>query len=123
MSGAALAGVLIFDTLPGLFIGIVTTEHPRARGRGRDQGRGAGRRDGPLRRRHRGAQLGLLAADLRRQGVQFLLAGDVGQVRDVLAGAAGDELLVRAYPTVREAVAAVRVDGNRATGSDGVSPS
>jgi sulfate permease, SulP family len=52
--------------------------------------------------------LGLLAADLHRQGVQLLFARDIGQVRDVLAREAVERPLVRTYPTVRDAVDAVR---------------
>ena len=48
-----------------------------------------------------------LAADLQRDGVQLLLARDVGQVRDVLRTAAADESLTRVYPSVRAAVESV----------------
>jgi SulP family sulfate permease len=48
--------------------------------------------------------LGELAENLRRDGVQLLLARDVGQVRDVLRTAAADESLTRVYPSVRAAV-------------------
>jgi SulP family sulfate permease len=48
--------------------------------------------------------LGELAADLRRDGVQLLLARDVGQVRDVLRTAVAEESLTRVSPSVRAAV-------------------
>ncbi|HKX71151.1 MAG TPA: SulP family inorganic anion transporter [Acidimicrobiales bacterium] len=165
---AALAGVLVFDTLPGLFIGIAVSfallvyraSHPHiavlgevagSGGQYVDVGRHPENRQEPgvviLRvegglffanadairdsiRRHAAEpgtravvldaetvpfvdvsaarMLGLLAADLQRQGVQLLFARDVGQVRDVLARAERDRPLVRAYPTVRDAVEAAR---------------
>jgi predicted RecB family endonuclease len=52
--------------------------------------------------------LGELAEDLKRDGVELLLARDVGQVRDVLRAAA-DESLTRVYPSVRAAVDSLRV--------------
>jgi sulfate permease, SulP family len=52
--------------------------------------------------------LGELAEDLRRDGVELLLARDVGQVRDVLRTAAADESLTRVYPSVRAAVDSLR---------------
>jgi sulfate permease, SulP family len=176
---AALAGVLVFDTLPGLFIGIAVSlllliyrasrpyvavlgEVPGAPGQYADVARHPENRqeegivilrvEGGLFfanadavhqsiRRHAAEEgtravvldaetvpfvdvtaarmLGLLAADLQRQGVQFLVARDVGQVRDVLARAQEGEPLVRAYPTVREAVEAVRINGDRVTGFGG----
>jgi sulfate permease, SulP family len=51
------------------------------------------------------AMLTELAGQLERDGVRFLLAGDIGQVRDVLHQAGGEEPL-EAHPSVREAVAA-----------------
>jgi sulfate permease, SulP family len=49
-----------------------------------------------------------LARDLQQQGVQLIVARDVGQVRDVLRRANGTRSLVRAYPTVQDAVQALR---------------
>jgi sulfate permease, SulP family len=51
--------------------------------------------------------LGQLAADLKRQGIQFVIARDVGQVRDVLRRADVGELPVGVYPTVQDAVEAL----------------
>lgn len=51
------------------------------------------------------AMLTQLRADLRRQGADLALAGDVGQVRDVLAEAT-EEDGPRVYPTVEAAVEA-----------------
>jgi SulP family sulfate permease len=48
-----------------------------------------------------------LAGDLRRSGVELVIARDVGQVRDVLRRAETEATLPRAYPTVRDAVQAV----------------
>jgi hypothetical protein len=48
-----------------------------------------------------------LTGDLRRSGVELVIARDVGQVRDVLRRAETDTPLPRAHPTVREAVEAV----------------
>jgi SulP family sulfate permease len=42
-----------------------------------------------------------LAGDLRRSGVELVIARDVGQVRDVLRRAETEATLPRAYPTVR----------------------
>jgi high affinity sulfate transporter 1 len=48
-----------------------------------------------------------LAEDLQRDGVQLLLARDVGQVRDILARQEADHpVAIRAYPTVQDAVTA-----------------
>ena len=49
-----------------------------------------------------------LTGDLRRQVVELVIARDVGQVRDVLRRAEGDATLPRAYPSVQDAVAAIR---------------
>jgi hypothetical protein len=46
-----------------------------------------------------------LARQLEGDGVQLLLAGDIGQVRDVLRRAAREQG-PETYPTVRDAVAA-----------------
>ena len=48
-----------------------------------------------------------LTGDLRRSGVELVIARDVGQVRDVLRRAETDATLPRAYPTVRDAIEAV----------------
>jgi sulfate permease, SulP family len=45
-----------------------------------------------------------VAHDLERQGVRFLLARDVGVVRDVLRTAGAEASLQRVYPTVQMAV-------------------
>jgi anti-anti-sigma regulatory factor len=47
-----------------------------------------------------------LAADLERDGVQLLIARDIGQVRDVLRSAGDDGHLSRVFPTVEAAVQA-----------------
>ncbi len=49
-----------------------------------------------------------LSHDLERRGVRFLIARDVGQVRDVLRGAGADASLQRVYPTVQAAVDAAQ---------------
>jgi anti-anti-sigma regulatory factor len=49
----------------------------------------------------------LLTGDLRRSGVELVIARDVGQVRDVLRRAEDGASLPRAYPSVRDAVEAV----------------
>ena len=48
-----------------------------------------------------------LTEDLRRSGVELVIARDVGQVRDVLRRAEGGATLPPAYPTVQDAVEAV----------------
>ena len=48
-----------------------------------------------------------LTEDLRRSGVELVIARDVGQVRDVLRRAEGGAALPPAYPTVQDAVEAV----------------
>jgi sulfate permease, SulP family len=53
--------------------------------------------------------LARLREELDRRGVRFVIARDIGQVRDVLRRAEGDELADgTVFPTVGEAVAAVR---------------
>jgi len=48
-----------------------------------------------------------VAEDLDRDGIRFLLARDVGQVRDIVKRAdRGDRIVIRAYPTVQDAVTA-----------------
>ena len=163
---AALAGVLVFDTLPGLFIGIAVSlllllyraSRPHVAVLGQVPGRPGHygdvqrhpenllepgvallRVEGGLffanadtvRDAIRNAavpgtravvldaetapfidvsaarMLVLLTGDLRRSGVELVIARDVGQVRDVLRRAGTDAPLPRAYPTVRDAVEAV----------------
>jgi sulfate permease, SulP family len=53
-----------------------------------------------------------LTGDLRRRGVELVLARDVGQVRDVLRRADTAATLPRAYPTVQAAIEALS-DGSR----------
>jgi SulP family sulfate permease len=48
-----------------------------------------------------------LRADLERDGVELVLARDVGEVRDVLETADAGRPSIRTYRTVREAVDAV----------------
>ena len=45
-----------------------------------------------------------VARELRANGVQMVIARDVGQVRDVFGAAPGDSILDYAYPTVDQAV-------------------
>jgi sulfate permease, SulP family len=163
---AALAGVLVFDTLPGLFIGIAVSlllllyraSRPHVAVLGQVPGRpghygdvrrhpenqlepgvvllrvegglffanadtvrdairtaaGPGTRavvldaeTAPFIDVSAARMLVLLTGDLRRSGVELVIARDVGQVRDVLRRAGTDAPLPRAYPTVREAVEAV----------------
>jgi high affinity sulfate transporter 1 len=172
---AALAGVLIFDTLPGLFIGVVVSlllllyraSRPHVAVLGQVPGRpgqfgdvlrhpeNERRPDVALLRvegglffanadtvrdavRAHAAEPGTravvldaetapyidvsaarmlidLAADLRREGVELVIARDVGQVRDVLGRAGTGATLPRAFPTVSEAIRAVT--GGRAPDS------
>ena len=164
---AALAGVLVFDTLPGLFIGIAVSlllllyrasrphvavlgqvpgrpghygdvqRHPEnllepgvallrvegglffanadtVRDAIRAHAAGPGTRavvldaeTAPYIDVSAARMLILLTGDLRRSGVELVIARDVGQVRDVLRRAGTDTPLPRAYPTVRDAVEAV----------------
>jgi anti-anti-sigma factor len=56
-----------------------------------------------------------LAEDLERDGIQLLLARDVGQVRDVLERQEADHpVAIRAYPTVQAAVTAAAGPSKRA---------
>ena len=164
---AALFGVLIFDTLPGLFIGIgvalllllYRTSRPHVAVLGRVPG--TPDQYGDISRHPQNEQLpdvvvlrvesGLffanadwvrshilaqvtdetkaivldaesipsidvtavrmltdLADDLDRRGVRLVLAHDIGQVRDLIRRAEGEEALRRVYPTVQDAVDAVR---------------
>jgi anti-anti-sigma factor len=57
-----------------------------------------------------------LTGDLRRSGVELVIARDVGQVRDVLRRAEAGAALPRAYPTVQDAVAAVAGPESPGTG-------
>ncbi len=52
--------------------------------------------------------LAALAEDLERDGVVLILAREVGQVRDLLSVAEGDQPLIRTYPSVRAAVDAAQ---------------
>ncbi|HSK90106.1 MAG TPA: SulP family inorganic anion transporter [Euzebyales bacterium] len=45
-----------------------------------------------------------LAADLRRSGIQLALAGDLGQVRDLIRLEVHDDAALLAYPTIQAAV-------------------
>jgi sulfate permease, SulP family len=49
-----------------------------------------------------------LAADLPRLGVRLLLAGEIGQVRDMLAAVSDHHRTPEYHRTVREAVAAAQ---------------
>jgi anti-anti-sigma factor len=172
---AALAGVLVFDTLPGLFIGIAVSllllyraSRPHVAVLGQVPGRPG--QYGDLQRhpenerepgivllrvegglffanadtvrdavRAHAAEPGTravvldaetapyidvsaarmlvrLTGDLRRSGVELVVARDVGQVRDVLRRAETEAALPRAYPTVRDAVAAVAEPESPGTG-------
>ena len=51
--------------------------------------------------------LATLADNLRRRGVQLLLAHDIGQVRDILQSVIDDPAVTHSYPTVQAAVDAV----------------
>jgi sulfate permease, SulP family len=57
-----------------------------------------------------------LTGDLRREGVELVIARDVGQVRDVLRRAETEATLPRAYPSVRAAVEAVAGPKSPGTG-------
>ncbi|HVX20327.1 MAG TPA: SulP family inorganic anion transporter [Acidimicrobiales bacterium] len=169
---AALSGVVVFDTLPGLFIGIgisvvlivyrASRPHVAELGLapgtadhyvdlGRDPGavapdglvvlrvesglffanadnvravvRGAAARPGvagvvldvesvPAIDVTAARMLGELLGDLRRDGVDLVLARSLGQVRDVLSVAEPDRPALPVYPTVRAAVAELRRGGD-----------
>ncbi len=132
-----MLGVLIFDTLPGLFIGIAMSlllllyraSRPYTATLGRVPGSdqyGDIRRH-PENRRPDGVHpvvldaetipfvdvtaakmLDELAGDLRRRGVTLLVARDIGEVRDILGEAASDPALQRVYPSVQAAVEAAQ---------------
>jgi MFS superfamily sulfate permease-like transporter len=57
-----------------------------------------------------------LAEDLERDGIQFILARDVGQVHDILRRQESDQpIAIRTYPTVDAAVtAALQVEATTA---------
>ena len=50
----------------------------------------------------------LVADNLERRGIRLLIAHDVGEARDVVDRAEGDEAARRVYPTVQDAVDSVR---------------
>jgi SulP family sulfate permease len=164
---AALLGVLVFDTLPGLFIGIAVSlllllyrasrphvavlgQVPGADGHYGDILRHPENRQAPgivvLRLesglffanadavrdviRAHAAEPGIravvldaetipyvdvtaarmllqLGGDLEREDVRLVMARDIGQVRDVLRRTEEERLPLSAYPTVREAIAAL----------------
>jgi outer membrane lipoprotein SlyB len=47
-------------------------------------------------------------AALRRNGVALVIARDIGQVRDVLRTTGADAPLVQVYPTIQDALDAIR---------------
>jgi len=49
-----------------------------------------------------------LTADLRRHGVRLVLAGEIGQVRDMLAAVTGHDGTPEYHRTVQEAVTSAR---------------
>lgn len=167
---AALLGVLIIGTLPGLFIGIavslmlllyrVSRPHVSELGRDSDSGRFMDLARHPSAERAPGVvvlriESGLffanaeyvrarvleaiaetrahavvldaetipyidvtavrvldrLADELSADGVELLLARDIGQVSDVLRESGAGEPLLRVHPTVRDAVESARRDG------------
>jgi sulfate permease, SulP family len=165
---AAVLGVLVFDTLPGLFIGIAASlllllyraSRPNVAVLGRVRGAPGQYTDvarhpeneavpgivvlrpeaglffanaDAVRARIRAAvtpettgivldaatmpyidvtaatMLGELVNDLERDGIRLVLARDIGQVRDLLGVSEADGVL-RAYPTIEDAVAALHSD-------------
>jgi sulfate permease, SulP family len=52
--------------------------------------------------------LNQLAADLAKRGVRLVLAGEIGQVRDMVAAVAGRGQVPEYHRTVAEAVTAAR---------------
>ncbi|MFY9927193.1 MAG: SulP family inorganic anion transporter [Streptosporangiaceae bacterium] len=62
--------------------------------------------------------LSQLSADLRRQGVRLILAGEIGQVRDMLAAVSDHEGPPEYHRTVNEAVSAARAGPAGAPASD-----
>jgi anti-anti-sigma factor len=59
-----------------------------------------------------------LARDLQHDGIRLVVARNIGQVREVIR-TAGEEAVIPVYPTVQEAVDAVRQPGE---GRDGSAP-
>jgi hypothetical protein len=49
-----------------------------------------------------------LAADLRRRGVRLVLAGEIGQVRDMLAAVSGHDRPPDYHRTIQEGVTAAQ---------------
>jgi sulfate permease, SulP family len=173
---AAMLGVLVFDTLPGLFIGIASSmllllyrasrpyvavlgRVPGSAGQYTDLARHPGNEQLPAvvilriesglffanadwvrsRIRAHAARDGVkavvidaesvafidvsasrvldqVARDLSKAGILLVLAGDLGQVRDVLRGSEGPASTIKLYPTVQEAVEAA-THGTAATSS------
>jgi sulfate permease, SulP family len=174
---AAMLGVLIFDTLPGLFIGIASSlllllyrssrpyvavlghvpgtvrqysdiaRHPEneqiagvsvlriesglffanaewVRERIREQAAGADVKTIVIDAESvafidisAARTLEQTAHDLARGGVQLLLAGDVGQVRDILAQTESETTAIALYPTVQAAIDSVTPTGRARDGS------
>jgi sulfate permease, SulP family len=50
-----------------------------------------------------------LSADLQRRGVRLVVAGEIGQVRDMLAAVSGHDGTPRYHRTVHDAVDAAQV--------------
>jgi sulfate permease, SulP family len=59
--------------------------------------------------------LNQLAADFRRRGVRLVLAGEIGQVRDMLAAVSGPDGSPEYHRTVRDAVDSARTGPGRAS--------
>ncbi len=166
---AAMLGVLLFDTLPGLFIGIAVSlllllyrasrphvallgKAPGTASQWSDLARHPDNEEVPgivvlrpeaglffanadwvrdhVRARTKGAHavvldaetmpyvdvtavrmLAELAKDLEHDGIQLVLTRNIGQVREVIR-TAGEEAVIPVYPTVQEAVDAVRQPGD-----------
>jgi len=119
---AALFGVLLFDTLPGLFIGIsmslVLLLYRASRpniavlgrtpdGRWVDRAREDDAETVPDVDVTAAEMLEQLRGDLDRDGVRLLVARDIGQVRDVLRRAGGEDEAV-VFPSVEDAVRRAR---------------
>ncbi len=107
---AALLGVLVFDTLPGLFF--ANADHVRgtilARVSPATVAVVLDAETTPFIDVSATEMLARLAQDLRRQGVELLVAHGIGQMRDVLRRAGGQESVLQTiYPTVDEAIAAL----------------
>jgi sulfate permease, SulP family len=63
--------------------------------------------------------LSQLAADLSKRGVRLVLAGEIGQVRDMLAAVAGHDQAPDYHRTVAEAVAAARTQPDAEPAGEG----